>query len=57
MIRQIGILGIFLIAKQTRLITNIQPLIDDLIAKAGFLINQRLYLDVLKLAQEYNQDQ
>ncbi len=53
----IGILGIFLIAKQTRLITNIQPLIDDLIAKAGFLINQRLYLDVLKLAQEYNQDQ
>ncbi len=53
----IGILGILLIAKQRRLITNIQPLMDDLVTKAGFRINQGLYLDVLKLAQESNQDQ
>lgn len=48
----IGILGILLIAKQRRLITNIQPLMDDLIIKAGFRINQKLYLDVLKSAKE-----
>ncbi|NEQ75409.1 MAG: DUF3368 domain-containing protein [Okeania sp. SIO2D1] len=52
----IGVLGILLIAKQRRLITNIQPLMDDLITEAGFRINQRLYLYVLKLAQESNQD-
>ncbi|MDY7008446.1 MAG: DUF3368 domain-containing protein [Cyanobacteriota bacterium] len=40
-----------LIAKQRKLITNIQPLMDDLTTKAGFRINQRLYVDVLKLAQ------
>ncbi|MDJ0660695.1 MAG: DUF3368 domain-containing protein [Crocosphaera sp.] len=41
----IGILGILLIAKQRRLITTIQPLMDDLITKAGFRINQKLYLN------------
>ncbi|MGD1705167.1 DUF3368 domain-containing protein [Dapis sp. BLCC M229] len=50
----IGVLGILLIAKQRKLITKIQQLMDDLIAKAGFRINQGLYLDVLKLAQETN---
>ena len=48
----IGILGILLIAKQRGLITTIRPSMDDLIAKAGFRINQGLYLDVLKSAQE-----
>ncbi|MGK7918567.1 MAG: hypothetical protein AB4080_00970 [Trichodesmium sp.] len=34
--------------------TKIQPLMDALITKAGFRINQGLYLDVLNLAQETN---
>ena len=37
-------LGILLIAKQRRLITNIQPLMDDLITEAGFRINHGFYL-------------
>jgi hypothetical protein len=48
----IGILGILLIAKQRELITTIQPLMDDLRTKAGFRINQKLYLDVLTTAKE-----
>jgi len=50
----IGVLGILLIAKQRKLITKTQPLMDDLITKAGFRIHQGLYLDLLKLAQEIN---
>lgn len=53
----IGILGILLIAKQRRLITTIQPLMNALIAKAGFRVNQRLYLDILKSAQETDKNQ
>lgn len=48
----VGILGILLIAKQRKLITKIQPLMDNLITKAGFRINQKLYLEILNLAQE-----
>lgn len=48
----IGILGILLIAKQRELITTIQPLMDDLRTKAGFCINQKLYLDLLTTAKE-----
>jgi len=48
----VGILGILLMAKQRKLITKIQPLMDELITKAGFRINQKLYLEVLKVAQE-----
>jgi predicted nucleic acid-binding protein len=53
----IGILGVLLIAKKRRLISTIQPLIDDLIIKAGFCVNQRLYLDILKSAQEIEENQ
>ena len=52
-----GILGILLIAKRRRLIAAIQPLMDDLILKAGFLVNQRLYLDLLRSAQEIDENQ
>ena len=52
----IGTLGILLIAKKRRLISTIQPLMDNLIFKAGFRVNQRLYLDILKSAQETNKN-
>jgi predicted nucleic acid-binding protein len=52
-----GILGILLIAKRRRLIAAIQPLMDDLILKAGFLVNQRLYLELLRSAQEIDENQ
>ncbi|WP_419546122.1 DUF3368 domain-containing protein [Microcystis sp.] len=53
----IGILGILLIAKRRRLIPTIQPLMDDLIFKAGFRVNEILYLDILKTAQEIDENQ
>jgi predicted nucleic acid-binding protein len=52
-----GILGILLIAKRRRLIPAIQPLMDDLILKAGFRVNQRLYLYLLRSAQEIDENQ
>ncbi|ARI79713.1 hypothetical protein BH695_0432 [Microcystis aeruginosa PCC 7806SL] len=52
-----GILGILLIAKRRRLIPAIQPLMDDLILKAGFRVNQRLYLELLRSAQEIDENQ
>ncbi len=48
----IGILGILLVAKRRNLINNVQPLMDDLVTKAGFRINQKLYFEILKLAKE-----
>ncbi|TRU70891.1 MAG: DUF3368 domain-containing protein [Microcystis viridis Mv_BB_P_19951000_S69] len=53
----IGILVILLIAKKRRLIPTLQPLMDNLIIKAGFCVNQRLYLDILKSAQEIEENQ
>lgn len=50
----IGVLGILLIAKQRDLITKIQPLMDNLMINAGFRINRKLYIDILKLAREYD---
>ncbi|WP_293076061.1 DUF3368 domain-containing protein [Okeania sp. SIO3B5] len=45
----IGVLGILLIAKQRKLITNIQPLMDSLITKAGFHINQGIVSRCIKV--------
>jgi predicted nucleic acid-binding protein len=53
----IGILGILLIAKKRRFISTIQPLMDDLIVKAGFRVNPKLYLEILKSAQETDENQ
>jgi len=53
----VGILSILLIAKKRRLIPTLQPLMDNLIIKAGFRVNQRLYLDILKSAQEIEENQ
>jgi uncharacterized protein len=48
----IGVLGILLIAKRREIITEIKPLMDNLISQAGFRIHRELYLEVLRSAQE-----
>ena len=51
-IRITGILGALLIAKQRGLILSVQPLIEDLIQKAGFRLSSGLYRLVLDNAGE-----
>ncbi|MGB3517604.1 MAG: DUF3368 domain-containing protein [Elainellaceae cyanobacterium] len=48
----IGILGILLVAKQRSLISQVQPVMDALIKKAGFRVSPQLFQRVLILAQE-----
>ncbi|MBP0010964.1 MULTISPECIES: DUF3368 domain-containing protein [unclassified Roseofilum] len=48
----IGILGVLLIAKQEGLIEVIKPIMDNLIDRAGFRINQQLYITILNSANE-----
>jgi len=48
----IGLLGALVEAKQRGLILAVQPLVDDLIAKAGFWISADLYRRVLQAAAE-----
>jgi len=47
-----GILGILLASKREGLILAVKPVMDDLIAKAGFRINARLYANILQIAGE-----
>jgi len=49
---KVGILGILLIAKRRNLISAIQPVIDALIAEAGFRVSRQLYEEVLQVAGE-----
>lgn len=51
-VRITGVLGILLVAKHQGLITAVQPVMDDLVAQAGFRISTQLYADVLKAASE-----
>jgi uncharacterized protein len=51
-IRITGILGTLLIAKQRGLILSVQPLMEDLIQKAGFRVSSGLYRLVLDSAGE-----
>ncbi len=53
-IHYIGILGILIEAKQNGLINAAKPFLDDLIAKAGFWISQKLYNRVLHEVGEGN---
>lgn len=48
----VGILGILVVAKQKRLISQVQPVVDALINQAGFRVSSQLYQRVLALAQE-----
>jgi uncharacterized protein len=51
-IRIIGVFGILLIAKQQELITNVKPIMDNLIANANFRVSSELYAYVLGAANE-----
>lgn len=44
----IGLLGMLIDAKQKGFISAVKPIIDDLVVKAGFWINHRLYARVLQ---------
>jgi len=48
----IGILGILIEAKRLGYVSNIKQLMDDLMLKAGFWIDHKLYLRVLQSAGE-----
>lgn len=48
----IGLLGVLIEAKHRGLILAMKPIVDDLIAKAGFWVSQELYKRVLQAAGE-----
>jgi len=48
----VGILGILIEAKKQGFVTEVKPLMDDLINKAGFWIDKKLYTRVLQAAKE-----
>lgn len=47
-----GVLGILLLAKHQKLITEIKPIINSLVTQASFRISSQLYADVLDAAGE-----
>ena len=47
-----GLLGILLVAKRQGFVTEIRPIIDNLIQQANFRVTDRLYLEVLIAARE-----
>jgi len=51
-LRFVGLLGVLIEAKQKGTIPAVKPVLDDLMAKAGFWISQRLYVRVLQAAGE-----
>jgi predicted nucleic acid-binding protein len=48
----IGLLGILLEAKRREFLSEVKPILDDLIAKAGFWVSSQLYFRVLQAASE-----
>lgn len=51
-LRTVGILGVLIEAKQNSIITSIKPIMDSLIATAGFWIAPKLYSQVLQSVGE-----
>lgn len=51
-VKVIGILGVLLEAKSDGLLDRVKPIIDDLIAIAGFRISPKLYAEILRTARE-----
>lgn len=47
-----GLMGVLLVAKRRGLIQSVKPVMDDLIAQAGFRVSNQLYADVLQAAAE-----
>jgi predicted nucleic acid-binding protein len=48
----IALLGILLEAKHKGFLPEVKPVLDDLIAKAGFWVGSQLYARVLQAASE-----
>lgn len=48
----IGLLGVLLEAKRKGFLPEVKPVLDDLIAKAGFWVSPQLYTHVLQAAGE-----
>lgn len=48
----IGLLGVLLEAKRKAFLPEVKPVLDDLIAKAGFWVSRELYTRVLQAARE-----
>ena len=44
----IGLIGILIIAKKMNLISEVKPVLDELIEKAGFRVSKKLYTYILK---------
>jgi predicted nucleic acid-binding protein len=53
-LRYVGLLGILIEAKHNGLVSNIKPILDDLLERAGFWVAQELYDRVLQAAGESN---
>lgn len=51
-LKPVGLLGALIEAKHRGLVLAIKPIVDDLIATAGFWISQKLYEQVLQSAGE-----
>ena len=51
-LRFIGLLGVLIDAKQKGYLAAIKPVLDDLVANAGFWVSQELYMSVLQAAGE-----
>lgn len=47
-----GLLGVLLVAKRQGLLAAVRPVLDVLIAEAGFRVSNRLYIEVLIAAGE-----
>ncbi|RMG20366.1 MAG: DUF3368 domain-containing protein [Methanobacteriota archaeon] len=51
-IKHIGLLGLLIKAKHDGLIPAVQPVMDELMTKAGFWISDKLYTHILETAKE-----
>lgn len=51
-LRVIGLLGVLVEAKHRKLLPSVKPLLDDLVARAGFWVSQSLYERTLQAAGE-----
>jgi predicted nucleic acid-binding protein len=51
-LRFTGILGVLLVAKSQGLIIAVKPIVDDLIYQAGFRVNDRVYREIMQMANE-----
>lgn len=51
-LRSIGLLGVLIEAKRKGFIVAVKPLLDNMIAKAGFWVGPQLYARVIREAEE-----